>query len=203
VLASGQDASMSDRPPDPSRSSARTTDREDAALLERLRSNDREAMSELYDACGRQAFGLAYRIVGEAAEAEDVVQEAFLTLWRQAARLDAARGSVRSLLLTIVHRRAVDAVRLRAGRPERGLEAIERVLAAPDDPFESASLAEERSRVRRALDELPPDQREAIEQTYFGGLTVAELAGRAGVPLGTAKSRLRLALQRMRKSLTV
>ena len=192
---------MSDSPPDPSSTSSRTIDRDDVGLLERLRWNDRDALATLYDTYGRLAFGLAYRIVGEPREAEDVVQESFLALWRQANRLDATRGSVRSFLLTIVHRRAVDVLRRRSGRPERALEGLEPLAATTQDPLELASMAEERALVQRALGELPADQRQAIELTYFGGLTIAEMAEQEGIPLGTAKSRLRLALERMRKTL--
>lgn len=193
---------MTGSPPDPPTTPSRTTDREDALLLERLRRNDRDALAGLYDAYGRLAFGLAYRVVGEAGEAEDVVQESFLTLWRQASRLDPNRGSVRSLLLTIVHRRAIDVLRRRPGRPERTLDEVAPLPSVAPDPSEFASLAEERDLVRRALDTLPADQRQAIELTYFRGLTVAEMAQEERIPLGTAKSRLRLALERMRTTLT-
>ena len=160
-------------------------------------------MAALYDAYGGLAYGLAYRVVGEAKEAEDVVQEAFLTLWRQARRLDAARGSLRSLLMTIVHRRAIDGVRRRSARPEVALDAAAPIVAQTRDPVEYASLAEERQVVRQTLARLPKDQRQAIELTYFGGLTVAEMAKREGIPVGTAKSRLRLALGRMREAMGV
>lgn len=192
---------MSKAPPDPRAASTRTTDQDDVALLERLRANDRDAIASLYDAYGGMAFGLAFRVVSDAKEAEDVVQEAFLTLWRQAQRLDAARGSVRSLLMTIVHRRAIDAVRRRAGRPEVVLDAAAPLAATTPDPVDFASLAEERETVGRALRELPEEQRKAIELTYFGGLTVAEMAAEEDIPVGTAKSRLRLALERMRKTI--
>ena len=192
---------MSQVPPDPQGPSGRTTGDGDVALLERLRSNDRDALALLYDAYGRPAFGLAYRVVDDPKEAEDVVQEAFLTLWRQAKRLDARRGSVRSLLMTIVHRRAIDVVRRRSGRREVAFEEAAMVPAGTPDPIEFASLAEEQETVRRALQELPPDQRQAIDLTYFRGLTIGEMAEQEHIPLGTAKSRLRLALERMRKTM--
>jgi RNA polymerase sigma-70 factor (ECF subfamily) len=179
----------------------RTIDTEDARLLERLRRNDRDALAAMYDAYGRIAYGLAYRVLGEAGDAEDVVQESFLSLWRQADRLDPKRGSVRSLLLTIVHRRSIDVLRRRSGRPERALDETQPIAAAAGDPVEYASQAEERERIRLALAELPAEQRSAIELTYFGGLTIAEMAERQDIPLGTAKSRLRLALERLRKTL--
>jgi RNA polymerase sigma-70 factor (ECF subfamily) len=123
-----------------------------------------------------------------------------VSLWRQAQSIDPARGNVRSLLLTIVHRRAIDALRRRAGRPVTTLDDAEVRSVAPD-PLEQASEAEERVRVRAAMEGLPAEQREAIELTYFGGLTVTEMAERQRVPVGTAKSRLRLGLERMRRTL--
>lgn len=192
---------MADSPPDPIAPPIRTIDREDAKLLERLRRNDRDALAALYDAYARLAFGLAYRVLGDAGEAEDIVQESFLMLWRQTDRLDARRGSVRALLLTIVHRRAIDALRKRLGRSEQIVAAFDPMPSTAQDPLEFASQAEERDLIRQALADLPLDQRQAIELTYFGGLTVAEMAEQQQIPLGTAKSRLRLALGRMRKAL--
>ena len=189
-----------DTPPDPVAPASRTAS-EDSDLVERLRGGDRDALATLYDRYSRLAFGLAYRIVGEAADAEDVVQESFLALWRRADRLDPGRGTVRPYLLTIVHRRAVDVLRRRSGRPVRALDLMEPLPATAPDPIELASLAEDRALVRRALQELPSDQRQAIQLVYFGGLTVAEMAQQEEIPVGTAKSRLRLALERMRRSL--
>ena len=193
---------MTDSPPDPIAPSIRTIGEEDEELLKRLRRNDRDAVAALYDAYARLAYGLAYRVLGDAGEAEDIVQESFLMLWRQTDRLDSSRGSVRSLLLTIVHRRAIDALRKRAGRSEQIVAAFDPIPSTAQDPLEFASRAEERACIRRALAELPADQRQAIELTYFRGLTVAEMAEQQGIPAGTAKSRLRLALGRMRKTLT-
>lgn len=187
--------------PDPHLAASRTTDEEDARLLERLRRNERDALAALYDAYGRIAYGLAYRVLGQAGDAEDIVQESFLSLWRQADRLDAKRGSVRSLLLTIVHRRSIDVLRRRAGRIERALDEAQPIASAAPDPVEFASQAEERERIQGALQGLPAEQRAAIELTYFRGLTIAEMATQEQIPLGTAKSRLRLALERMRKTL--
>lgn len=187
---------------DPPVAAGRTIDAEDERLLQRLRRDDRDALAAMYDAYGRVAYGLAYRVVGDSSDAEDIVQESFLSLWRQAERLDAERGSVRSLLLTIVHRRSIDVLRRRSGRPEQVLDEARPIPSSAPDPVEYASQAEERERIRSALKELPPDQRAAIELTYFGGLTIAEMAEHEGIPLGTAKSRLRLGLERMRKSIT-
>jgi RNA polymerase sigma-70 factor (ECF subfamily) len=186
---------------DPQALETRTSDREELRLLQRLRARDRAAFAELFDAQGKAAFGVAYRMLHDAREAEDAVQEAFVSLWRQAQSIDPARGNVRSLLLTIVHRRAIDTLRRRAGRPVTALDDADQVRSVAPDPLEQASEAEERARVRAAMEGLPADQREAIELTYFGGLTVTEMAERQRVPVGTAKSRLRLGLERMRRTL--
>jgi RNA polymerase sigma-70 factor (ECF subfamily) len=184
--------------PDPPMAPERTTDGEDARLLDRLCRSDGDALAALYDRYGRLAYGLAYRVAQDATEAEDIVQEAFLALWRQAERYDGSRGSVRSYLLTIVHRRAIDAVRARGRRPVLGA-AIESVAADTTDPVEVSAWAEERQLAAQAMRDLPPDQRQVIELTYFEGLTLADAAQQLDIPVGTAKSRVRLALERMRK----
>jgi RNA polymerase sigma-70 factor (ECF subfamily) len=157
-------------------------------------------MASLYDAYGALAYGVAVRSLGRTAEAEDVVQEAFLALWRQAARLDPARG-VRSYLLTIVHNKAVDRVRRSARRPELVLEGDAPHQAQAADPVEFAEALENREMVRTALSSLPEEQRQAVEMAYFGGLTTSEVAERLRIPVGTVKSRLRLALGHMRRAL--
>ncbi len=188
--------------PDPSTGGQRTMEGDDAGLVERLRRNDGEALAMLYDKYRRLAYGLACRIVGDGPEAEDVVQEGFLSFWRQADRFDPSRGTARSYLMTIVHRRAIDALRRRSGRVEQNVDAIELPALNTPDPADFASASEERDRLRSALRALPGDQQRAIELAYFGGLTIAEMAEREGIPLGTAKSRLRLGLERMRKALS-
>jgi RNA polymerase sigma-70 factor (ECF subfamily) len=157
-------------------------------------------MASLYDAYGGMAYGVAVRSLGRTAEAEDVVQEAFLARWRQAARLDPARG-VRSYLLTIVHNKAVDRVRRNARRPELVLEGEVSIQAEAADPVQFAEALENRELVRSALDTLPQEQRQAIEMAYFAGLTASEVADRLQIPVGTVKSRLRLALGHMRRAL--
>ncbi len=173
----------------------------DERLLDGLRRDDGEAMAAVYDAYSGIAFALAYRVTGEASDAADVVQEAFLAVWRQAPRIDLRRGSLRTYLLTIVHRRAVDAARRRGRRPSISLERWEQTPSS-FDLFEHGERSEAREAIRRGLDDLPAEQRRALELAYFGGLTVSELARETGVPLGTAKARLRLALKRLRQSLT-
>lgn len=159
-------------------------------------------MEVLYDRLGRQAFGLAYRILGDGPSAEDVVQEAFLTLWRQAERIDPARGRVSSFLLTMVHHKAIDALRAKRGQTARqqsiDLAEIEKTGA---DVSERVLQSLNRDEMRAALAAVPDDQRRAIEMAYYEGLTHLEIAEALGLPLGTVKSRLRLGLEKMRSAL--
>ena len=156
----------------------------------------------LYDRYGGVAYGLAYRITTNAATAEDVVQDAFVSLWKQAPRFDPERGQVRSWLLTIVHHRAVDAVRRRAGKPERALpEGPEELEATIGRPEELAEMVLDAEAVREAVRQIPGDQRRVIEMAYFMGMTHVEIAEETGAPLGTVKSRLRIGLEKMREYL--
>lgn len=182
----------------PLRSGKRITYQEDDDILRGLRACDPAALEALYDRYARQAFGLAYRVLGDAAAAEDAVQEAFLALWQQSARLDASRGRLGALLMTIVYRRAIDMLRSRRGQ------------ATLDDPFSLATVAHgeqadpinfDREMVHRALMSLPEEQRRAIEMCFFEGFTHVEAAARLGIPLGTLKSRLRLGMEKLRAAL--
>ena len=178
---------------------ARISREEADALSARLRNRDPGAVDDLYAHIGRRAFGLAYRILGDGSAAEDAVQEAFLDLWRQAANVDGGRGRVDSLLMTLVHRRAIDALRMRERRTR-----ISEVM--PDEAvdhdaveiFEKVSDALTHERVIKCMESLPVDQKVAIELAYFSGLAHAEIAEVTGAPLGTVKSRLRLGLLRLR-----
>jgi RNA polymerase sigma-70 factor (ECF subfamily) len=169
----------------------------DEALLTRLLSRDEAALRVLYDRHGRIAFSLAYRIVGDPETAEEVVQEAFLIVWRRAETYRPERGAVRSWLLTVVRNRAIDAVRGRASSaPTTPVDELP--LVSLDSPEADAIRIVEGRVVREALAELSPEQREVVELAYFGGLTYPEVAARTGVPLGTVKSRMRLAIERLR-----
>jgi len=173
-------------------------DEADQAVLDRIADGRLEALEELYDRYRTMAYSIALRITSDAGAAEDVVQDAFLGAWRNAARYERGRGSVKTWLLSIVHHRAVDAVRRR--RPTIELPDREDVppagLTLPDLwPEVSAGL--DRDAVRSALSQISDVQREA----YFGGLTQMEIAVRTNTPLGTVKSRMRLGLLAMRRSL--
>jgi RNA polymerase sigma-70 factor, ECF subfamily len=168
----------------------------DEALVEAVARSDETALGELYDRFGRVAYGLALRVLQDAALAEDAVQEAFLQIWRGAGSYEPERGKASTWLLTFVHRRAVDLVRRE-----------ERRRAVPADPFsetpgpgadEAVDVRSRREIVQDALRRLPAEQREAIELAYYGGLTQSELAERLGQPLGTIKSRMFTGLERLR-----
>jgi RNA polymerase sigma-70 factor, ECF subfamily len=171
--------------------------------MDRLARGDLGALDQLYEQYGAMAFSIAYRITGDRAAAEDVVQEAFLGAWRNAARYVDARGSVRTWLFSIVHHRAIDSIRRR--RPTVELPDPEATL--PDtltlpDTWADVELRLDRESVQNAMASISDVQREAIELAYFGGLTQTEIAERTGVPLGTVKGRLRLGLQGLRAALT-
>lgn len=173
---------------------------EDMDALDRLARGDERALAELYDRHGRLAFSLAYRVVGDPESAEEVVQEAFLAIWRRAETYRPERGNVRGWLLTVVRNRAIDVLRAREARP-RTTEIGDLQLPAADDPVQAALATSSATAVRAAVASLPNDQRTAVELAYFVGLAYPEIATRLGVPLGTIKSRLRLALERLRRQL--
>jgi RNA polymerase sigma factor (sigma-70 family) len=168
----------------------------DEALVALVARSDDEALAALYDRFGRVAYGLALRVVRDPDLAEDVVQEAFLAVWRSAGRFVAERGKARTWVLTLVHRRAVDLVRREELRRAEPLAAAPEASAEGTD--EQAWLGLQRAHVQQALKKLPDQQREAIELAYYGGFTQAELADRLGEPLGTIKSRMFTGLARLR-----
>jgi RNA polymerase sigma factor (sigma-70 family) len=174
----------------------------DRDVLGRISAGELDALEELYDRYRTMAYSIALRITTDAALAEDVVQDAFLGAWRNANRYLEGRGSVKTWLLSIVHHRAVDAVRRR--RPTTELPDRESTpptaLTIPDIWPEVAGRLDRES-VREALAGLSDSQREALELAYFSGLTQQEIAARTGAPLGTVKSRMRLGLLAMRRAL--
>jgi RNA polymerase sigma-70 factor (ECF subfamily) len=151
----------------------------------------------LYDACSGRAMAVAFHLLRDRAEAEDVVQESFLEVWRRAAGWDPARGSREAWLLLIARSRALDRLRARSSARRAAERAAADPVAPQPPPVEVAEAHQRRTRVRDALDELPPPQREAVELAYFGGLSQTEIAARLGEPLGTVKTRLRLAMEKL------
>src|SRR5438105_5968099 len=171
---------------------------DEAVVLLAARSEE-SALAELYDRYGRTAYGLALRVLRDERLAEDAVQEAFLTIWRTASRFVPERGKASTWILTLVHRRAVDAVRHEQRRRADSLErTAEPVVEGVE---EDAWLRLQRERVQEALRNLPDAQREALELAYYGGFSQSELAERLGQPLGTIKSRMVGGLSRLRELL--
>ena len=176
----------------------------DEELMPLIGARDPEAFAVLYDRHGGVAYSLAYRIVGEQGAAEDVTQEAFVSIWRSGARFDPARGSVRSWLLSIVRNRAIDFLRSRAGKaPKLAFddEAILEHRPAAERTEEEALRRETAGELRGALEQLPGEQSKVIELAYFGGFSQSEIAKMLGVPLGTVKGRMRLGLEKIRGEL--
>lgn len=171
--------------------------------MQLVAGGDPRAFEVVFDRHAGVAFSLAYRICGRRAMAEDVVQEAFLSLWRSGARYDRARGSVRSWTLGVVHNRAIDAVRRGVARESRDVSddgITERMTARERTDTEVASREQARE-VRAVLQGLPPDQRRVIELAYFGGFTHTQIADMLDLPAGTVKGRMRLGLAKMRLAL--
>lgn len=171
-------------------------------LLKRSARGDRDAFGSLYDATSRRLHGLVLRVVRDPAQAEEVTQEVYLEIWRTASRYDAGRGSALSWMLTIAHRKAVDRVRSAESSSRR--EATYHHLNQTVDHDATADAAHaslEARRVRSALSDLAQAQREAIELAYFGGYTHTEVAALLDLPLGTAKTRIRDGLIRLRDAI--
>lgn len=175
-----------------------------ADLLKRASRGDESAFAQWYDATSSRAYGLAVRVLRDRAQAEEVTQEAYLDCWRHAARFDPAKGSALSWLLTVVHRKAVDRVRSAEAASRRDTAYGQRELGvAHDETAEAATASLEASRVRTALAGLTTKQREAVQLAFLGGYTHTEVAAMLDLPIGTAKTRIRDGLIRMRDALSV
>jgi RNA polymerase sigma-70 factor (ECF subfamily) len=175
----------------------------DEDVMQLVRRGDARAFEIIYERHSAAAFSLAYRMMGTRSGAEDVTQDAFLSLWRSGARYDRARGSVRTWVLGIVHHRAIDALRRATVHDRRrtGDEGIEERFEAPERTDVEAARREEAGSVRSALRTLPADQCQVIELAYFGGFTHTEIADMLDAPVGTVKGRMRLGLKKMRAQL--
>jgi RNA polymerase sigma-70 factor (ECF subfamily) len=184
--------------------------RADAALLGRIIARDPAAVADLYDRHARLLFGLILRILRDRSEAEEVLQEVFLSVWTRAETYDATLGSPAGWLVRIARNRGIDRLRANAVRT-RTLEAVQPGGAGPglaeetrveDNPESSAARSEQQRGVLCALGTLPAEQRELIEHAYFLGLTHSELAARFGLPLGTVKTRVRTGMKALRQQLS-
>jgi RNA polymerase sigma-70 factor (ECF subfamily) len=175
----------------------------DEDLMHLVRKGEARAFELIVERHQSAAFGLAYRMTGTRATAEDVVQEALVSLWRSNARYDRARGSVRTWILGIVHNRAIDALRRHNVHDRRRAsdEGIEERFEAAERTEVEVARREEADEIRAALRELPPEQGRVIELAYYGGFTHVEIADMIDEPLGTVKGRMRLGLTKMRGAL--
>lgn len=193
---------MTERQPGPRGRTASPIDDADQAVLVLVSAGQLDALQELYDRYRTMAYSIALRITSDASLAEDVVQDAFMGVWRNAGRYVTGRGSVKTWVLAIVHHRAVDAVRRR--RPTTELPEREDVpppaLQLPDI-WHDVAAGLDREEIAAAMATLSDVQREAIELAYWGGLTQQEISARTGAPLGTVKSRVRLGLLALREAL--
>ncbi|HXG67855.1 MAG TPA: sigma-70 family RNA polymerase sigma factor [Blastocatellia bacterium] len=171
-------------------------------LIQKIADGDQSALSALYDATSRLVFGLILRIVGDRSTAEEVLLDVYTQVWRQAAQYDTKRGAPLSWLMTIARSRAID--RFRSGRQDQlkdPLETAGEVRANSMNPEEATASSERQELVREALNSLSPEQREVIELAYYSGLSHSEIALKLNQPLGTVKTRTRLAMIKLREML--
>lgn len=177
----------------------------DRELIARVRSGDEDAFRGLFDRYAPTAMALARRVVRQSHLAEEIVQEAFMAVWRDPGAYDDERGSVKGWLMGMVHHRAVDLVRREEAHRRRAEaaipEAIEDQADHADEVVQRLGLPEEQRLVRAALDALPDEQRQVLAMMYFDGLSQSQIAERTGTPLGTVKSRTLLGMRRMRDAL--
>jgi len=175
----------------------------DSALIAKMMSGDESALSTLYDRYAPMLFGMLMRVLNDRQAAEEVLQDLFLQLWRNAGQFDANRGSLPAWLMVIGRNRAIS--RLRGRRDREVLEEEEGdfagTFASPQNIEDEAARNQMARTVSSALQQLPPEQRQAVELAYFEGMTQSEIASKTGIPLGTVKTRVRTAMQTLRQTL--
>jgi len=187
-------------------SSENVSNADDVALIRRMVEADETALGALYDRWARSLYSLVLHLLRDPDEAEDVVEETFWQAWRKANSYEPARGAVSTWLLTIGRRKALDRLRAKKRHKEDpiGNDRTFADIASPSpDPSENVEGSELREHVRAALRELPAEQREVLELGYFNGLSQTEIADATGQPLGTVKTRMRLAMQKLREPLSM
>ena len=191
-----QDANLSNQSPfDPS---------DELQLVERLRARDQAALNTLYERYSGVVHAVALRIIGQPADAEDVVVDSFWQVWQQATSYDATRGQLRTWIVTIARSRALDRLRVLRRSPLAEAEEVNvagREVVADDNPEQAAWLSQKSAIVRAAMAGLPREQRQALELAYYHGLSQSEVAERLGEPLGTIKTRIRLGMMKLREQL--
>jgi len=194
-------------PAAPALETERAVGSEDLSLVKRMAAGDDQALGALYDRWHPIVHGVVARLLRQPDDVDDVVEETFWQAWRQASRFDPTRGAVQTWLLTIARSRALDRVRSLRRRREEPLEGADGQVvvqqAGTSDPGLDAEASERRRIVVTALSGLPAEQREALELGYFSGLSQTEIAERTGQPLGTVKTRMRLAMQKLRSQLQI
>ncbi len=179
---------------------------EDAALIRRMCDADETALGALYDRWVRSLYSLVFHLLKDADEAEDVVEETFWKAWKKASSYEPSRGAVSTWLLTIGRRRALDRIRAKGRRREESMTQpglLADAISSAADPLQAVEGSERRSHVLAALGDLPEEQRQVVELGYFRGLSQTEIAEMTGQPLGTVKTRMRLAMQKLREPLSM
>ena len=169
----------------------------DRRLVDRVIGGDAEALRSIYDRCSARAFGIAQQILRARPDAEEILQETFLEVWKRAREFDPARGSVEGWVVTIARSRSIDRLRARGAARTRESDPSSSMSQAAPPPLEAAERREARERVGAALNALPVEQREVLELAYFEGLSQSEIAARLAQPLGTVKTRVRLGMEKL------
>ena len=172
---------------------------EDAALLEKVEQGDQQSMGELFDRYSGMVYSVALRVLKDTGQAEDVMQDIFIQIWKKPGGFISGRGSLGAWLVVVARNRAIDSLRKR--RPTDSVEDV--VLVSSTDLASEAERNTLMEKVRAFMGELPPDQRKSVELAYFEGLSHSEIAEKTGDPLGTVKTRIRLALITLRKAMQV
>lgn len=175
---------------------------DEQALVRAIASGDEQALGRAYDLHGRMVYSLALRILSSPPEAEEVLQDVFLQLWNGASRFDPERGRLPAWLVTITRNRSIDRLRARRARPGgQTIEGLEEQVLETSTPIAEVTREDAGGLARRALEELPPDERRVLELAYFEGLSQTQIADKLGSPLGTVKTRARNGLRRLRQAL--
>ena len=178
---------------------------EDLELLEQISNRDRDALETLYERYGRRVFALAVRILGDAVSAEEVTQDVFMSVWRRGASYTSKKGKFTTWLFSIAHNRTIDELRKRRRDRSRINDDIDDHLnleSGDISPADATVAQSEYTKIRTAMENLPEEQKNVVELSYFKGFTQTEIAAKTGQPLGTVKTRMRLALKKLRKALS-